>query len=103
MRREEENAENPPDISGVRSLMEDRATSKMEAIITRAIEGHIVSNTEINMVAYYLLAVMLFSNSQRPSAVQNLALKEYQNRREITEDGKTFTIYKVRSCEHLRM
>ena len=101
--RREEHAENPPDIGGVSVLMEDRATSKMEAIVARAVEGHIVSNTEINMVAYYMMAVMLFTNSQRPSAVQNLTLNKYQNRKQITEDGKTYTIYKVRSCEHLRM
>ena len=44
MRREEELAENPPGIGGVSELIEDRATSKMEAIIARAVEGHSVQH-----------------------------------------------------------
>ena len=62
-----------------------------------------MSNTEINMVAHYMMAVMLFTNSQQPSAVQNLTLTEYENRKQITEDSKTHTIHKVRSCEHLHV
>ena len=41
MRREEELAQNLPDVGGISELMEDRATSKMEAIIARAVEGPI--------------------------------------------------------------
>ena len=41
MRREKELTQNLPDVGGISELMEDRATSKMEAIIARAVEGPI--------------------------------------------------------------
>ena len=41
MRGEKELTQNLPDIGGISELMEDRATSKMKAIIARAVEGHI--------------------------------------------------------------
>ena len=41
MRREKELTQNLPDVGGISELMEDRATSKMEAVIARAVEGPI--------------------------------------------------------------
>ena len=90
---------NPPNIGGIRELIENRATRLSLLELSR----DTVSNMEIKMVAYYMMAVMLFTNSQRPSAVQNITLTEYENRKQITEDGKTYTIHKVRSYEHLRV
>ena len=94
IRKEQENADNPVSMDSVTKLMDNSTTETFEEMARKA--SRVPSDNSITMVASYLLAVMIFGNSQRPGSVMQMTVDEYRKRTQHTEDGETYTIVKVR-------
>ena len=68
IRKEQENADNPVSMDSVTKLMDNSTTETFEEMARKA--SRVPSDNSITMVASYLLAVMIFGNSQRPGTYQ---------------------------------
>ena len=95
MRREQEQANNPPEISCVGELLDNTAASKIEEIVADAAAGKDLPLLLINKVATYLLAVLLYGNSQRPGAILSITMQEYENRIQYRDGDESYTLLKV--------
>ena len=101
MEREQELAENPADITGFQMLFENSNMQAIEDLVSEAaLEGGFLSNKEINMVASYLFALLMYGNSQRPGPVLGLTTEMYMKRKTAVEDGATYTIVKVKRTNY---
>ena len=94
MRREQEAAENPTNITGVSKLTEDSTLEEMEALVDNAAKGPL-SLSDTSLVVAFLLVVLMFTNSQRPAPILNAKLKDFNSRRVQRDGGKTYVIMKV--------
>lgn len=95
MRREQEQIESPPDINGMTKVMEDSTAELIEELVGNAVSGIDLLNNEKDIVVSYLLAVLMYGNSQRPSAVTIITMAEYKKRKPYTEGGQNYTVLKV--------
>ena len=94
MRKEQEHADNPVSMDSVTQLMDNSTADTFEEMTRKT--SRVPLENRITMVASYLLAVIMFGNSQRPGSVIQMTVDEYRKRSQQTEDGKTYTIIKVR-------
>ena len=75
--------------------MEDSTAELIEELVGNAVSGIDLLNNEKDIVVSYLLAVLMYGNSQRPSAVTNITMAEYKKRKPYTEGGKNYMVLKV--------
>ena len=96
MHREQELAENPAEMTGYEALFQDSSVEAIESIVSDATEeGSYLTNSQINIVASWLFAAMMYGNSQRPGAILGMTTEMYEKRKKVIKEGVTYTIIKV--------
>ena len=72
--------ENPPDTEPLRRLLNSREVRDHFASIgERAMDGQVVTPSEVNEYGSYLFGLFVHLNGQRPSSVSNLRVKDVAN------------------------
>ena len=59
-----------------------------------------ISNTEIKLLNAYLSANLMFSSAQRPAAIRNLTIDEYQNKEENDEGCHLIKVARHKTAAH---